>query len=113
MPLRSRVHIPEQDDILLTMPATSLDDGEMVVKFVTVFGENPARDSLLTHAVLLVLESENGQILSTIDGELMTAVRASVGVASDLLASPEAKTVAIIGSGKQAGSQLDAVCSVL
>jgi len=114
MPLRSRLHIPEQDGVLLTMPAALLEDGEMAVKLVTVFGKNPVRGFPLIHAVVLVLDAENGQILSLMDGEVLTAIRtgAGVGAATDLLASPEAKSVAIIGSGKQAGAQLDAVCNV-
>ena len=114
MPLRSRVHIPEQDGVRLNMPAALLDDGEMAVKLVTVFGENLVRGFPLIHAVVLVLDTKNGQILSLMDGEVLTAIRtdAGVGAATDLLASPEAKSVAIIGSGKQAGAQLDAVCSV-
>ena len=114
MPLRTRVHVPEQDGVLLTMPAALLDDGEMAVKLVTVFGKNPARGFPLIHAVVLVLDTENGQILSLMDGEVLTAVRtgAGVGAATDLLAPPKANSVAIIGSGKQAGAQLDAVCSV-
>ena len=63
MPLRSRVHIPEQDGVLLTMPAALLEDGEMAVKLVTVFGKNPVRGFPLIHAVVLVLDAENGQIL--------------------------------------------------
>ena len=112
MPLRSRVHIPEQDGVLLTMPAALLDDGEMAVKLVTVFGKNPARGFPLIHAVVLVLDVENRQILSLMDGEVLTAISAGVGAATDLLASPEAKSVAIIGSGKQTVAQLDAVCNV-
>ena len=114
MPLRSRVHIPEHDGVLLTMPAAMLDDGEMAVKLVTVFGKNPARGFPLIHAVVLLLDAENGQILSLMNGEVLTAVRtgAGTGVATDLLAPQQSNSVAIIGSGKQAGAQLDAVCSV-
>ena len=50
MPLRSRVHVPEQNGVLLTMPAAIPDDGEMAVKIVTVFGTNPARGFPLIHA---------------------------------------------------------------
>ena len=114
MPLRSRVHIPEQDGVLLTMPAALLEDGEMAVKLVTVFGNNPVRGFPLIHAVVIVMDTLTGQILSLMDGEVMTAIRtgAGVGAATDLLAPSGAKTVAIIGSGKQAASQLDAVCRV-
>ena len=40
MPLRSRIEIPKQDGVLLTMPAALLDDGEIAVKIVSVFGNN-------------------------------------------------------------------------
>ena len=69
MPLRSRVHVLEQDGLLLTMPAALLEDGEMAVKLVTVFGKNPTRNLPLIHAVVLVLDAENGQVLSLMDGE--------------------------------------------
>ena len=114
MPLRSRVHIPQQDGVLLTMPAALLEDEEIAVKIVTVFGNNLSKGLPLIHAVVIVLDAENGEILSMMDGEVLTAVRtgAGVGAATDLLASPEATIVAIIGSGRQARSQLEAVCTV-
>ena len=114
MPLRSRVHVPEQEGILLTMPAAIPDDGEMAVKIVTVFGTNPARGFPLIHAAVLIFDADNGQVKALMDGEVLTAVRAGAGVgaATDLLAPEDAVTVAIIGSGKQACSQLDAVCTV-
>ena len=59
MPLRSRVHIPEQDGFLLTMSAALLDIGEMAVKLVTVFVENLVRGFPLIHEVVLVLDTEN------------------------------------------------------
>ena len=67
IPLRSSVHIPEQDGVLLTMPAALLDDGEMAVKLVTVFGVNLLLGLPLIHEVVLVLDTENGQILSLME----------------------------------------------
>ena len=72
----------------------------MAVTLVTVFGEDPVCGSPLIHVVVLVLDAENRQILSPKDGELLTAVFACVGAATDFLTSTEAKNVAIIGSGK-------------
>lgn len=114
MPLRSRINLPKQNGILLTMPAAILEDEEIAVKIVTVFGNNLRKGLPLIHAVVIVLDAENGRILSLMDGEVLTSVRtgAGVGVATDILASPEARIVAIIGSGKQARSQLEAVCTV-
>ena len=114
MPLRNRIHIPKQDGVLLTMPAAALEDGDIAVKIVSVFGKNLKRGLPLIHAILIILDAENGKILSMMDGEVLTAVRtgAGVGVATDILAPNEANIVAIIGSGKQARSLLEAVCTV-
>ena len=114
MPLRSRINVSKQDGVVLTMPAALLDDEEIAVKIVSVFGNNLKRGLPLIHAIVIVLDAENGKILSLMDGEVLTAVRtgAGVGVASDILAPINAKIVAIIGSGIQARSQLEAVCTV-
>jgi ornithine cyclodeaminase len=49
-----------------------------------------------------------------IDGGAVTAVRtgAASGVATDLLARPDARVLAIVGTGGQAADQVDAVCAV-
>ena len=114
MPLRSRIHFPKQDGVLLTMPAAILDDGEIAVKIVSVFGNNLNIGLPLIHSVVMVLDAENGRILSFMDGEALTNIRtgAGTGVATDILAPIDARILAIIGSGKQARSQLEAVCSV-
>jgi len=114
MPLRSRIYFPKQYGTLLTMPAAIFDDGEIAVKIVSVFENNLKSGLPLIHAVVMVLDAENGKIISLMDGEVLTAVRtgAGTGVATDFLAPTDAKIVAIIGSGKQARSQLEAVCTV-
>ena len=57
MPLRSRVYIPEQEGVLLTMPAALSEDNEMAVKLVTVFVKNPDRVFPLINADVLVLDT--------------------------------------------------------
>lgn len=114
MPLRSRVTVPNQDGVLLTMPAALPEDGELAVKLVTVFGKNPSRGFPLIHAAVIALDINNGRIKALMDGEVLTTVRtgAAVGVATDILARDDASTVGIIGSSKLAQSQLEAVCNV-
>ncbi len=114
MPLRSRVHIPEQEGVLLTMPAALPDDGELAVKLVSVFGKNPAKGLPLIHALVVVLDTQTGMPLALLDGEFLTGVRtgAGAGAATDLMAKPDAKSVAIIGSGNQARPMLEAVCTI-
>ena len=114
MPLRSRVPVTDQDGVLLTMPAALPEDGELVVKLVTVFGKNPGRGFPLIHAAVIALDINNGRIKALMDGEVLTTVRtgAAVGAATDILAREDASTVGIIGSSKLARSQLEAVCTL-
>lgn len=116
MPLRSRIPVSEHDGQSLLMPAYIKDaDAEaLAVKIVSVFNKNPSRGLPLIHAAVLVLDESSGQIEALIEGATLTAIRtgAGSGAASDCLAHPDASSVAIIGAGVQAATQLEAVCTV-
>ena len=113
MPLRSRVQ-GKNDGVSLFMPAHLQNSGEMGVKIVSVFPQNLAQGLPTIHAVVLVLDAERGQVLAMLEGGTLTAIRtgAGTGAATDILANPDASHVAIIGSGVQARTQLEAVCTV-
>ena len=114
MPLRSRIMLPKQEGVLLTMPAALPGEGKLAVKMVSVFGKNPERLLPLIHALVMVFDAETGAPEALMDGEVLTAKRtgAGTGAATDLLARGDASQVAILGSGAQARTQLEAVCSV-
>jgi len=114
VPLRSKLDIPDFSGTALFMPAYLADSGEMAVKIVTVYPENIKRQLPVIYASVLVLDVETGQPLALLDGAAVTAIRtgAGAGAATDLLARRDACTVAIIGSGVQARTQLQAVCTV-
>jgi ornithine cyclodeaminase len=63
---------------------------------------------------VLALDSETGQPTALLEGGSITAIRtgAGSGAATDVLARPEARVAAILGSGVQARTQLEAVCTV-
>lgn len=111
MPLRGRV-AGENDGITLTMPAYLRASGEMGIKIVSVFPQNLGIP--IIHALVLALDATTGQPLALMEGNSLTAIRtgAGSGAATDVLAPVDAKTVAIIGSGVQARTQLEAVCTV-
>ncbi|MGB7337292.1 MAG: hypothetical protein WBC91_00255 [Phototrophicaceae bacterium] len=113
MPLRVRVS-GREDGVALVMPAHLQNTGDMGVKIVSVFPKNPALNLPIIHALVLVLDSATGQALAMMDGGSLTAIRtgAGAGAATDILANPDASSVAIIGSGVQARTQLEAVCAV-
>ena len=108
-PIRSRVELPNGD--LLLMPGVRRSSSGASVKLVTVTPANAGRGLPTIHALVVWLDAETGRPLALIDGETLTAMRtgAASGVATRLLARPDASTVALIGAGAQAEWQLRAV----
>lgn len=59
-------------------------------------------------------ELETARLLAIMDATYITAVRTGAcgGLAADLLAAPDADTLAVIGTGKEARAQVEAICAV-
>jgi len=114
MPLRSRVEIAEQNATALFMPAYGGAEAGLAVKIVSVFPHNPERGLPTIHAVVIVLDPLSGAPVALLEGASLTAIRtgAASGAATDLLARKSSHTVAVFGSGAQARTQLEAVCTV-
>ncbi len=114
VPLRSRISIPQQNGVALFMPAHLTQSDDLAIKVVTVYPDNVQQGEPAIYATVLVLDTVTGRPLALLEGSSLTAIRtgAGSGAATDLLARPDAKTALIIGSGVQARTQLEAVCSV-
>ena len=85
--------------------------GALGAKLVTVFGSNPAA-GLPTHlATIVLLDSMTGELLAVIDGRYITEARTAAvsAVSVKLLAREGADTLAMIGSGVQARSHVEAI----
>ena len=94
--------------------ASAAAGAAMGAKLVTVFGSNAAR-GLHTHlATIMLLDPETGALLALLDGRYITEARTAAvsAVSSRLLARKTAASLAIIGSGVQARSHLDALSRV-
>jgi ornithine cyclodeaminase/alanine dehydrogenase-like protein (mu-crystallin family) len=85
-----------------------------VVKLVSVAGGNTERNLPVVIASVIVIDGETGQPLALMDGSSLTAIRtgAGAGLATELLAKPEASILGVIGAGVQARTQIEAVCTV-
>lgn len=114
MPLRSRIVLPDGEGVALFMPALLQTGGELAVKIVSVVSANAARGLPTIHAAVVALDSETGQPTALLEGGSLTAIRtgAGSGAATDVLAPSEAHTLAVLGSGVQARTQLEAVCTI-
>ena len=112
-PLRTHIKV-EDVGATLVMPAFLADSGDLAIKIVSVFPNNPQLGLPTIHALVLALDTATGKPLALLEGASLTAIRTGAvsGAATDLLARPDARSVAIIGSGVQARTQLEAVCTV-
>jgi alanine dehydrogenase len=79
-------------------------------KIVTFFPGNADRAIHTHHAEILLFESETGRPIALVDGRFITEVRtgAASAVASRALASKDAGVLAVIGTGVQARSHIEA-----
>jgi ornithine cyclodeaminase/alanine dehydrogenase-like protein (mu-crystallin family) len=112
VPLRGA--LPVNDGITLTMPAYVQGDPISVVKVVSVYPTNAALNVPTINGSILALDANTGVPLALLDGASLTAIRtgAASGLATDLLARPQASTLAVIGSGAQARTQIEAIATV-
>lgn len=113
-PLRARLPVPAQAGVTLCMPAYLAGTRDLAVKIVTVFPHNPARGHPTLYATVLALDAATGQPLALLEGNALTAIRtgAGGGLSAEILARPQARIVAMLGSGVQARTGLEAVCTV-
>jgi len=114
MPIRSHIDVPERDGTALFMPSYAQHFGNIGVKVVNVFGSNVEKGLPRIQAVVCLFDAETGTPRAILDGTSLTALRtgAASGLATDLLARPDASTAAILGAGVQGRTQLEAVSVV-
>jgi thiomorpholine-carboxylate dehydrogenase len=108
-PVRQVITVDPPGGFFGMMPAlTSEGLGQ---KIVTFYPKNVER-GLPTHmATIFLVDRETGTPIAVMDGRLITEARTAAvsAVATKLLASPDAKVLAILGSGVQAHSHAQAL----
>ena len=108
-PVRRLLKVEPHDGYFAVMPAASADT--VGAKLVTFYPSNAAR-GLPTHlAVILLFAPETGEALALLDGRLITEMRTAAvsAVATKVLAAPDARVLAILGSGVQARAHVEAL----
>src|SRR5213592_5163685 len=108
-PVRSVITVDPPGGFFGMMPALTPEG--LGIKIVTFYATNTER-GLPTHmATIFLVDPETGAPLAVMDGRLITEMRTAAvsAVATKLLASPDAKILAILGSGVQAHSHVEAL----
>jgi ornithine cyclodeaminase len=110
-PLRTVLQIGDRMAFFGLMPAYQAEPPALGTKLVTVCPKNASR-GLPTHlATILLMEPTTGELLAVLDGRFITEARtAAVSAASTrALARQDASVLAVLGSGVQAHSHLEAI----
>src|SRR5215212_7015012 len=106
-PVRTMLPVAEHEGFLGLMPAYT--GSALGTKLVAFYPHNT--DVPTHHATILLFKPETGEPLATMDGRLITEVRTAAvsAVATQHLARSNAAVLAIIGTGVQAHSHLEAL----
>lgn len=107
-PVRTSFEVKPHGGYFYLMPAYR--DG-LGVKIVTLYPSNVERGLPSHFATIFLLDPETGAPLAVMDGTLITEMRTAAvsAAATKLLASPDARVLAFLGSGVQARSHFEAM----
>ena len=114
-PLRTIMRPADAKGVMGLMPAFMAGDSAAFgLKAICVFPGNPAQGKDAHQGAVLLFSGETGELLAMMNASAITAIRTAAvsGVAADLLARVDACNLAILGSGVQARSHLEAMSQV-
>jgi ornithine cyclodeaminase/alanine dehydrogenase-like protein (mu-crystallin family) len=108
-PVRTILTLEEGQRYLGVMPAVA--QGAMGLKLVSFYPANAGSGVATHHAMIVLMRPDTGEPLAAMDGTLITEMRTAAvsAAATRRLASHDARVLALIGSGVQAGAHLAAL----
>ncbi|WP_311771691.1 ornithine cyclodeaminase family protein [Cohnella lubricantis] len=111
--LRSVVPV-RQGGLMGLMPAYLARQEVVGAKLISVFPRNHDRGLPSHQGVVALFDAGTGALNAIVDGRRLTAIRTAAvsAAATKLLAKPDSRTLALIGSGEQARSHLEAMLLV-
>jgi ornithine cyclodeaminase/alanine dehydrogenase-like protein (mu-crystallin family) len=110
-PLRTVLEVGARKAFFGLMPAFVPHPPALGAKLVTVYGSNLALGLPSHMATIVLLDPATGELLALLDGRYITEARTAAvsALSTRLLAREDAATLAIVGSGVQARSHLEAI----
>ncbi len=110
-PLRTATWMPDRKGLLGTMPGFLGRPPTFGIKVVTVFPGNHGTEFDAHQGAVLLFDVSNGCLLAIVDASEITSIRTAAvsAAATRCLAREDASTLAILGSGTQARTHLEAM----
>jgi ornithine cyclodeaminase len=114
LPLRSILSLPGDRGLFGVMPGYLADPECFGIKLLSLIPRNKPPQYSSHLGLVLLFEPEHGLPVALLDAAEITAIRtaAASGLATRLLARPDAGDLAILGAGEQARSHLEAMLTV-
>jgi ornithine cyclodeaminase len=111
LPLRQVVRLPDGSGLLASMPVHAGHLGLAGLKAITVFPGNHGTELDSHQGAVLLFEAARGRLLAVMDATSITAIRTAAvsAVATRRLAREDAGDLAILGTGVQARTHLEAM----
>jgi ornithine cyclodeaminase len=111
LPLRQVLMLPDKLGAFAAMPAYVPTSAAVGLKSITVFPGNHGTEFDSHQGAVLLFETRHGSLLAVMDASSITAVRTAAvsGVATRLLARSDAGDLALLGTGVQALTHLEAI----
>jgi thiomorpholine-carboxylate dehydrogenase len=111
-PVREMISVEGPGGFFASMPAVA--ENGMGTKLVSFYPGNADQGIHTHHAMIALFDRDTGVPLAVMDGGLITEMRtaAASAVATKAMAAPDAKVLAILGSGVQARSHVQAIMEI-
>lgn len=110
-PLRTNIQAPRHEGCFLFMPAYVEEMDTASLKIINIFPHNIDHGIPSSPAQVLLIDGTTGVVSAVLDGTYVTQMRtgAASGAAFDVLAKKDCRIGALIGTGGQAATQLEAM----
>lgn len=113
-PLRSVLHLDEGRAFGVMPGATAKGGAVFGAKLVSVYPENFAKGRPSHQGAIAVFDPADGALSALVEASEVTRIRTGCAsaAATDALARPDAKVLAVLGYGEQAQSHVEAIAAV-
>lgn len=110
-PLRTNIQAPKYEGCFLFMPAYVEEMDTASLKIINIFPKNIDNGIPSSPAQVFLIDGKTGIVTAVLDGTYVTQLRtgAASGAAFDVLAKKDCRIGALIGTGGQAATQLEAM----
>ena len=115
IPLRTVIDVDkDSSSTAIFMPGFIKDKNALGMKIIDIYPDNIEKGLVTSPSTMILIDKDNGFVKAILDGTILTRLRTGAvsGAATEVLANEDARSFLLIGTGGQAGTQLEAVLAV-